>query len=111
VERCASYQEDGYPAGRWRLPTEAEIVFVYTLAHDLNLLPNPYYESSHYWANAGRQFYNSAFNTTQQGTSGQNRTGWSSRCVYDLWYWGDDPVLTNTTTPSITTWSGFMTTK
>lgn len=111
VERCASYQEDGYPAGRWRLPTEAEIVFVYTLANDLGLLPNPYFTDSHYWANAGRQFYNAAFNTVQHGTSGQNATGWSSRCVYDLWYWGDDPVLTATTNPSITQWSGYMTTK
>lgn len=27
AERCAAYQEAGYPAGRWRLPSEAEIVF------------------------------------------------------------------------------------
>lgn len=111
VERCASYQEDGYPAGRWRLPTEAEIVFVYTLAHDLKLLSNPYFTESHYWSNAGRQFCNSAFDTTQHGTSGQNATGWSSRCVYDLWYWGDDPVLSTTTSPRINQWSGFMTSK
>ena len=24
-KRCASYQEDGYPAGRWRVPTAAEV--------------------------------------------------------------------------------------
>ena len=26
--RCASYQENGYPAGRWRVPTTAEIAFI-----------------------------------------------------------------------------------
>ena len=26
--RCAAYQENGYPAGRWRIPTPAEIQFV-----------------------------------------------------------------------------------
>ena len=30
-KRCATYQEAGYPAGRWRLPTEAEINFVINL--------------------------------------------------------------------------------
>jgi hypothetical protein len=27
AEHCAAYQEGGYPAGRWRLPTEAEVAF------------------------------------------------------------------------------------
>lgn len=26
--RCAAYQEDGYPAGRWRVPTVAEIKYI-----------------------------------------------------------------------------------
>ena len=104
VERCATYQEDGYPAGRWRLPTEAEIVFVYNLAHDLGLLSNPFYSSSNYWANSGRRYYNGAFVAAGTGN-------YSSRCVYDLWYWGDEPALTSSTTPSNTQWSGFMTSK
>ncbi|MBR3911952.1 MAG: hypothetical protein IKJ48_04735, partial [Alistipes sp.] len=28
VKRCASYQEDGFPMGRWRIPTQAEIEFM-----------------------------------------------------------------------------------
>lgn len=107
VERCASYQEDGYPAGRWRLPTEAEMVFVYTLANELHLISNPFYSASHYWACTGRNFYNEEFNTVQYGT-GNNAAGWSSRCVYDLWYWGDEPALTGN---AATQWSGFMTSK
>lgn len=101
VERCASYQEDGYPAGRWRLPTEAEMVFVYNLAHDLGLISNPFYSTSNYWANSGRRYYNGAFVAAGTGN-------YSSRCVYDLWYWGDEPALTGT---AATQWSGFMTTK
>lgn len=101
VERCASYQEDGYPAGRWRLPTEAEIVFVYNLAHNLGLLSNPFYNTSNYWANSGRRYYNGAFVDAGVGN-------YSSRCVYDLWYWGDEPALTGT---AATQWSGFMTSK
>ena len=31
-ERCAAYQENGYPAGRWRLPTVAEIDFLIRLS-------------------------------------------------------------------------------
>ena len=31
-ERCAAYQENGYPAGRWRVPTVAEIDFLISLS-------------------------------------------------------------------------------
>ena len=101
VERCASYQEDGYPAGRWRLPTEAEMVFVYNLAHELGLIANPFYSTSNYWANSGRRYHDGAFEAAGTGN-------YSSRCVYDLWYWGDEPALTGT---AATQWSGFMTSK
>lgn len=30
--RCAAYQEDGYPAGRWRIPTKAEVEYITTLS-------------------------------------------------------------------------------
>ena len=101
AERCASYQEDGYPAGRWRLPTEAEIVFVYHLAEDLDLISNPFYYGSNYWANSGRRIYQGNFQPAGTGN-------YSSRCVYDLWYWGDEPALTGN---AATQWSGFMTSK
>ena len=32
--RCASYQEYGYPAGRWRLPTVAEVLYIAKLNAD-----------------------------------------------------------------------------
>lgn len=34
VKRCAAYQEHGYPAGRWRLPTPAEVKFLQKLSID-----------------------------------------------------------------------------
>ena len=34
VKRCATYQENGYPAGRWRVPTKAEVEFIISLSND-----------------------------------------------------------------------------
>ena len=98
VERCATYQEDGYPAGRWRLPTEAEILFVANLAREHNpaLISNPFYDASSYWSNSGRRYNAGNFEYTN--------SNYSSRCVYDLWYWGDDPVVTGS---AKTVWQGF----
>ena len=96
AERCAAYQENGYPAGRWRLPTEAEIQFVGILEGN-NILPSIFQGGSGYWANSGRWFNNGSF------SNGSSTADHSVRCVYDLWYWGDDK-LTNTTS-----WGGFQT--
>ncbi|MBQ6577091.1 MAG: hypothetical protein IJL91_05020 [Bacteroidales bacterium] len=99
VERCATYQEDGYPAGRWRLPTEAEMMFVSTLARELGIISDPFYVESHYWSNSGRKYYQNAFS--------YNNGNYSSRCVYDLWYWGEDQLDNNgnpTTTAPATQW-------
>lgn len=89
LKRCASYQENGYPAGRWRIPTEAEIKFVNDLSADgyiPKLFDGDYYASSKkYWDTTT----NPAGMSTNTSTSEH-----SVRCVYDLWYWGDDPELT-----------------
>lgn len=37
--RCATYQEDGFPAGRWRIPTKAEIEFMIKLSN-LKVIPS-----------------------------------------------------------------------
>lgn len=89
-KRCATYQEAGYPAGRWRLPTEAEIMFIanlqrYSLISDLFTSSGPSISAS------GGVF---TVNTNSVGYAapGNNDGGRSCRCVYDLWYWGDEPV-------------------
>ena len=80
--RCASYQENGYPAGRWRMPTEAEIDFMVDLSKkgkipQLFLLSG----SGRYWASSGRTL-------SKDGWTTQNSTAFM-RCVYDVWYWSD----------------------
>ncbi len=129
-KRCASYQEDGYPAGRWRLPTKAEIQYLHKLVQvgklPKELLPYRYWVAGNWDFQAG-QFYdcshleflgsnrgiatyapdNIAYskrswnNVKPQGSwylDSKNRPAYvtnseaytTTRCVYDLWYWGED---------------------
>ena len=87
-KKCATYQEGGYPAGRWRLPTEAEIMYIISRQADstIPILFNSS-ETSCYWAASGYYYRNGQMvrNTT-------NFADGACRCVYDAWYWGDEPV-------------------
>jgi len=112
AERCAAYQEAGYPAGRWRMPTEAELLFCRQL-QQLGYLSSdgtertPFQSSNYYWASSGRGFQGGSFYSY---TSHNDN---SVRCVYDLWYWGDNPLDNDgneTTTAPATQWLGFKTT-
>ena len=91
-KRCATYQEKGYPAGRWRLPTEAEVVFIMNL-QKYGILEKALFNQHNdvwNWISNGTAI-NYATNGTisvSEGSSG-NKT---SRCVYDLWYWGEEQV-------------------
>ena len=78
-KRCASYQEDGYPAGRWRIPTRAEIEYMVMLADD-GKIPELLSTDSYYWGS----------NNTAYRADGRTSTSNSYiRCVYDEWYWTD----------------------
>ena len=72
VKRCAAYQENGYPAGRWRVPTEAEIEYVVSLSNDNKI---PVLFNNGYWCASG----------TVYGSGSSHAV----RCVYDVWYWGE----------------------
>ncbi len=116
-ERCASYQENGYPAGRWRMPTVAEIDFLISLS-DYQHIPElftPEYHSDNYggyydvyWAGGqygyggkpytDRNHTNAYVNLAgarqyNDGTMGVSINGREEyfipymRCVYDEWYW------------------------
>ena len=89
-QRCATYQEAGYPAGRWRLPTDAEAYFVYTL-QDKDLINEMFTTSGYgYWTSSGRRFGgDGGAHFFERATS---NNGISIRCVYDIWYWGDETV-------------------
>lgn len=110
--RAAAYQEMGYAAGRWRLPTFGEVAFVMQLAADFKIprlfgtTTAPWY----YWC-ANGLVYVPAKNNTQsttpklpgdsgfEGPVGANpnatypnaRNPWVQRArfVYDEWYWGE----------------------
>ena len=86
-KRCASYQEDGYPAGRWRMPTRAEFQFIMTQVNKDNL-PQLYYSGNKYWCahGIGAPQNDGTIQMTYRGYAPDNN-GYSVRCVYDEWYW------------------------
>ncbi|MBQ6244065.1 MAG: hypothetical protein IJK55_05050 [Bacteroidales bacterium] len=90
-ERCATYQENGYPAGRWRVPTAGEIKFLIQLS-DAGFIPSLF--NARYYQSDG-SFYES---------SGSTSNSIYVRCVYDTWFWGEEPYQENATS-----WLGFQT--
>jgi hypothetical protein len=96
VKRGATYQEAGYPAGRWRLPTEAEIAFIVARQKE-GVIPTLYATNTDYWSGSGRlvnvpSAANAAITFSNPASAS---TVSSCRYVYDLWYWGEDPSTTN----------------
>ena len=83
--RCASYQEHGFPAGRWRLPTTAEILYIVKL-QSLGKIQQLFYKGNIYFSATDRVKVNSD-NTYEWNTGTGNA---SVRCVYDEWYWGSE---------------------
>ena len=81
--RCAAYQEAGYPAGRWRLPTPAELNVIGRLCSE-GKVPSIFYNGMGYLSSNGVYTYNSGSFTKSSST-----VGTSVRCVYDVWYWKD----------------------
>ena len=99
-KRCASYQEDGYPAGRWRIPTKAEIEYMAMLAGD-GKIPvllstktskrSGGWEYTYYWGADG-------YNYSPDGTNPGEDNSAFIRCVYDEWYWKGDTCTKTTFT-------------
>ncbi|MBR2030686.1 MAG: hypothetical protein IJ942_06665 [Alistipes sp.] len=88
-QRCATYQENGYPAGRWRMPTYAEVAFI-CLMSNKGMIPDLFDDNTSYWCAHG-QFYPSG-GEVKLGGNGAT----SIRCVYDEWYWGSERLSTDT---------------
>ncbi|MBR5842546.1 MAG: hypothetical protein IKY64_08095 [Bacteroidaceae bacterium] len=86
LNRAASYQEDGYPAGRWRVPTMAEIRFVTKLYAD-GKIPPLFSSGTGYWSATGRVTPSDNGTVTIDRNTGSNATNSAVRCVYDEWYW------------------------
>ncbi|MCR5326340.1 MAG: hypothetical protein K6E37_06270 [Bacteroidales bacterium] len=111
--RCAAYQENGYPAGRWRLPTKAEVTYLITLSEN-GIIPVLFTadsdkDSGGYTCADGVVFPlgNGVVDycTTAEASS-YNSGRHYPRCVYDLWYWGDEKDSSH-----MTSWGGFQTTE
>ena len=104
--RCALYQEDGYPAGRWRLPTFAEVKFIMMLSTSEQIpslfnMTTPT-DTEGYWCANGRVILQNNV-VMLQNPPGTDPT--APRCVYDLWYWGDkDDPTSSYDTSWETTW-------
>lgn len=81
-KRCASYQEYGYPAGRWRIPTEAEILYIVDLSRKSKI---PELFSGNYWASSKRLY-------TTSGNFVESASTKRVRCVYDVWRWGEEKI-------------------
>lgn len=97
-KRCASYQENGYPAGRWRIPTEGEIEFIVGLSN-AGYIPKLF--DGEYFASSQRYYHGAVGGTGGfSGTAGSNRGSYAVRCVYDVWYWGDEKLAN----PNVFTW-------
>lgn len=95
--RCAAYQESGYPAGRWRMPTDAEIRFCIGLSNAGKIPP---LFKGNYWASSGVVL---TINSSNEIEEVPDATTAAVRCVYDSWYWGDAPVEAYKKT-----WSGWQ---
>lgn len=86
-KRCAFYQEDGYPAGRWRMPTPAEIKYMIQFANEgkIDVLLSP---DTYYWSG----YKNTAYSYDSRSKDIEDKTSGNAyvRCVYDEWYWGSE---------------------
>lgn len=87
--RCAGYQEMMAPAGRWRIPTVAEIEYMIHMSNS-GYIPALFGSGSDYWSAQGK--------ITATLTNGKLKDpdGFTNncyvRCVYDEWYWGNDTI-------------------
>lgn len=99
-KRAATYQEAGYPGGRWRLPTEAEMRLIFKIQSNQELR-NDFFHGKYilekkrqyfmadkrccYWDDDGGSpvFYIAGGNIDFKA---------HSKFVYDTWIWGNAPV-------------------
>lgn len=87
-KRCASYQEGGYPAGRWRLPTYGEMAYA-TYLSSQGLIPPIF--GGNFWGISVDVTYWTAHGSYRVNDNGEmeprDRGNIYVRCVYDDWYW------------------------
>ncbi len=110
ARRAMTYQENGYPAGRWRLPTEAEIAFIVARQKDGNI-PWLFADTYYHCANGKMAYVSMQSADANKPPIFCNHTSGYNRFIYDLWYWGEDPtegVDTIHTADEMTDWEKAM---
>lgn len=95
--RCASYQEDGFPAGRWRVPTTAEVRYIIDLSAQKKIPQLFGAETGKYpyWSANGLVYVEGNDVTVDNNPSSETTA--HVRCVYDEWYWGAETINNKTT--------------
>lgn len=84
-KRLATYQEQGYPAGRWRLPTKAELAYMVYLQKK-NYIPRLFMVSGEGY---GYMTAQGSYIINEDGTISEASQKDKSyvRGIYDEWYW------------------------
>ena len=85
--RCALYQEQQYPSGRWRIPTLAEFCYINKLSNERKI-PILFTEDVTYWTSEG------LYKGTKEGEIirvSDQKDQKAVRAVYDEWYWSQYP--------------------
>ena len=91
--RCAALQENGYPAGRWRLPTMGELMF-FKMLQNRNVIPVIFPKDG----NEYRALWTAQSLVKFEKDNSDVRLYYPNdgmdhkwvRCVYDDWYWVKD---------------------
>ncbi|MDE7351285.1 MAG: hypothetical protein K2N25_09470, partial [Muribaculaceae bacterium] len=89
--RAATYQEQGCPAGRWRLPTLGEFTFITQLSA-AGKIPTLFSLNNNYLTAQG------VYRVNAQGvvSAQTGATTTAIRAVYDEWYWEQFPQYEGT---------------
>lgn len=100
--RCATYQEDKYPAGRWRVPTLGEMQYIVNLSNT-GKIPvlfsnNTTYLSAQGWVDIPKASTSGVTLEAYNSTSDWLGESEHVRCVYDEWYWEKQTDYTITPT-------------
>ncbi len=95
--RCATYQEAGYPAGRWRLPTLGEMQYIVNLSNT-GKIPVLFSNSRTYLSAQGWVSIPAASTSDITLTANDDTQSAYVRCVYDEWYWEKQTDYTITPT-------------
>ena len=90
--RCAALQDNGYPAGRWRVPTVGEMYF-FKMLYNKGVLPDLFPNERAYWT---AQYLAKFHFKDGPGNKERHIRPYPNndlpghkfvRCVYDDWYW------------------------